>query len=239
MFKVFVFDNYDEISAKASEIVLEKLKEKRVVLGMATGSTPEGLYKKLVEAYKKGQSFAHVTTYNLDEYVGLAQDHPQSFYHFMQEKLFKHIDVKAENIHIPLGSGPLEHISADYEALIAKDPQDLQILGLGSNGHIGFNEPGTTFESTVHVVRLKKQTRQDNARFFKDIDEVPTYSITMGIKDILRAKEILVIATGENKAQAVYQMIHGEANVVFPCSALQDHADVVVLLDKEAASLLK
>lgn len=239
MFKIHVLKNSDEVSQKATEIVLSKLKRDKVVLGLPTGSTPEGMYENLVKAHKAGQSFAHVTTFNLDEYVGLDPQHPQSFNHYMHERFFNHVDIDEKNIHIPSGTEQMEHVCADYEALCAKNPQDLQILSLGSNGHIGFNEPGTNFESTAHVIRLKKQTRTDNSRHFKSLDEVPTYAITMGIKDILRAREILVLATGENKAQAVYQMINGAPNEVFPCTALQNHADVVVLLDEEAASLLK
>ena len=239
MFKIHVLKNYEEVSEKAAEIVLSKLKRDKVVIGLPTGSTPEGMYAKLVDAHRNGQSFSHVTTFNLDEYVGLDDCHPQSFNFYMHDKFFNHVDIAEENIHIPNGTDQMEHVCADYEALLAKNPQDLQILSLGSNGHIGFNEPGTLFESTTHVIRLKKQTRTDNARHFNSLDEVPTYAITMGIKDILRAREILVLATGENKAQAVYQMIHGVSNEVFPCSALQNHADVVVLLDEEAASLLR
>lgn len=238
MFKIFVLDNYEEVSKKASEEVIKVVEKGNVTLGLATGSSPVGMYKLLVEAHKNGLSFNQVTTVNLDEYVGIRREHSQSYYHFMFEHLFKHVDVKYENIHIPFGQDSSEKMIQDYEEFLSNHPQDLQVLGIGSNGHIGFNEPGTSFDSTVHVIELKKETREDNARFFDSIEDVPTHAITMGIKDIMRAKEIVFIATGEKKAQAVYEMIYGKVSEEVPCTILQKHENVIVIVDKEAGKLL-
>lgn len=238
MFKIFVLDNYEEVSKKASEEVIKVVEKGNVTLGLATGSSPVGMYKHLVEAHKNGLSFNQVTTVNLDEYVGISREHSQSYYHFMFEHLFKHVDVKYENIHIPFGQDSSEKMIQDYEEFLSNHPQDLQVLGIGSNGHIGFNEPGTSFDSTVHVIELKKETREDNARFFDSIEDVPTHAITMGIKDIMRAKEIVLIATGEKKAQAVYEMVYGKITEEVPCTILQKHENVIVIVDKEAGKLL-
>lgn len=239
MFKVFVYDDYEGLSQKAFEVMAEVVKQGKVTLGLATGSSPVGLYKRLVEAHKEGLSFKDVQSFNLDEYVGLSKDHDQSYYHFMFEHLFKHVDFNLDNVHLPKGEGSLEEVAAEYESMLSRNPQDLQLLGIGSNGHIGFNEPGTSFDSTVHVIRLKEETRQDNARFFNSIDEVPHFAITMGIKDILRAKKILLVASGKNKAMAIKEMLEGKIREEVPCTILQNHPDVVVVLDKEAASLIK
>jgi len=239
MFKVFVYDDYEGLSQKAFEVMEEVVKQGKVTLGLATGSSPVGLYKRLVEAHKEGLSFKDVQSFNLDEYVGLSKDHDQSYYHFMFQHLFKHVDFNLDNVHLPKGEGSLEEVAAEYESMLSQNPQDLQLLGIGSNGHIGFNEPGTSFDSTVHVIRLKEETRQDNARFFNSIDEVPHFAITMGIKDILRAKKILLVASGKNKAMAIKEMLEGKIREEVPCTILQNHPDVVVVLDKEAASLIK
>jgi glucosamine-6-phosphate deaminase len=239
MFKVIVCEDYETMSQKAFEVMESVVKQGPVTLGLATGSSPVGLYKKMVEAHKEGLSFKDVQSFNLDEYVGLPRDHAQSYYTFMFEHFFKHVDIELKNIHLPKGEGSLEEVADEYENLLAQNPQDLQLLGIGSNGHIGFNEPGTSFDSTVHVIRLKETTRKDNARFFDSLDEVPHFAITMGIKDILRAKKILLVASGLNKAQAIKAMIEGEVHEDVPCTILQKHPDVVVVIDKEAASLLK
>lgn len=238
MFEIHVYENYEEVSKKASEVVLEVLKKEKVTLGLATGSSPVGMYKNLVDAYKNGQSFAHVTSVNLDEYVGIKRNNEQSYYRFMFENFFKHVDIKEENIHIPSGTGEMNEVTRAYEEYLEQHPQDLQVLGIGSNGHIGFNEPGTSFDSVAHVIELKEETRTDNARFFESPDEVPIHAITMGIKDIMRAKEIVLIATGEKKAKAIYEMIHGEVTEEVPCTILQKHPYVVVIVDKDAAKLL-
>lgn len=239
MFKVYVYDDYEGVSQKAFEVMEEIIKQGKVTLGLATGSSPIGLYKRLVDANKNGLSFKDVQSFNLDEYVGLSKNHNQSYYHFMFEHLFKHVDIDIKNVHLPKGEGSLEEVADEYEKLLAQNPQDLQLLGIGSNGHIGFNEPGTSFDSTVHVIRLKEETRQDNARFFSSIDEVPHFAITMGIQDIMRAKKVLLIASGKNKAMAVKEMLEGKIREEIPCTILQRHPDVVVVLDKEAASLIQ
>ncbi len=239
MFKVYVYDDYEGVSQKAFEVMEEIIKQGKVTLGLATGSSPIGLYKRLVDANKNGLSFKDVQSINLDEYVGLSKNHNQSYYHFMFEHLFKHVDIDIKNVHLPKGEGSLEEVADEYEKLLAQNPQDLQLLGIGSNGHIGFNEPGTSFDSTVHVIRLKEETRQDNARFFSSIDEVPHFAITMGIQDIMRAKKVLLIASGKNKAMAVKEMLEGKIREEIPCTILQRHPDVVVVLDKEAASLIQ
>ena len=239
MFKVYVYDDYEGVSQKAFEVMEEIIKQGKVTLGLATGSSPVGLYKRLVEANKKGLSFKDVQTFNLDEYVGLSKNHDQSYYHFMFEQLFKHVDIDVNNVHLPKGEGSLEEVAAEYEAMLVQNPLDIQLLGVGSNGHIGFNEPGTSFDSTVHVVRLKEETRQDNARFYKSIDEVPNFAITMGIQDIMRAKQVLLIASGKNKAVAIKEMLEGKIREDVPCTILQKHHDVIVVLDKVAASLIK
>lgn len=239
MFEIFILNSYEEVSKKASEVVLEVLKKDQVTLGLATGSSPVGMYQHLVSAYQKGQSFQHVTSVNLDEYVGINQDHPQSYYTFMFEHLFKHVDIKKENIHIPSGLGNNEHSTNEYELFLQAHPQDLQVLGIGSNGHIGFNEPGTSFDSTVHQIELKKETRLDNARFFSSLAEVPTHAITMGIQDIMRAQKIVLIATGQKKAQAIYDCVHAPISVDIPCTILQKHPHVVLIVDQEAGQLIK
>jgi len=240
MFEIHVLEDYEQVSQKAFEVFKEVLNEPHPVLGLATGSSPVGLYARLVAAYDKGElSMKHVKTFNLDEYIGLDRNHPQSYYTFMYDNLFKHVDVPSESIHIPQGKGALEKLTKEYEALLVQNPQDIQVLGLGSNGHIGFNEPGSEWDSVVHVVNLKPETRVDNARFFESIDEVPDFAVTMGIADIMRAKKILLIATGKKKAEAINEMINGELRNEVPCTILQKHPHVVVIVDKAAGSKLK
>lgn len=239
MFKVIVCEDYEAMSKKAFEVMEAIVKQGKVTLGLATGSSPVGLYKNMVEAHRNGLSYKEVQSFNLDEYVGLPRDHAQSYYTFMFEHFFKHVDIELKNINLPKGEGSLEEVANEYETLLAQNPQDLQLLGIGSNGHIGFNEPGTSFDSTVHVIRLKETTRKDNARFFDSLDEVPHFAITMGIKDIMRAKKILLVAAGINKAHAIKEMLEGEVHEDIPCTILQNHPDVVVVLDTEAASLIK
>ena len=239
MFKVIVCEDYEAMSKKAFEVMEAVVKQGKVTLGLATGSSPVGLYKNMVEAHRDGLSYKDVQSFNLDEYVGLPRDHAQSYYTFMFEHFFKHVDIELKNINLPKGEGSLEEVANEYETLLASNPQDLQLLGIGSNGHIGFNEPGTSFDSTVHVIRLKETTRKDNARFFDSLDEVPHFAITMGIQDIMRAKKILLVASGINKAQAIKEMLEGEVREDVPCTILQNHPDVVVVLDTEAASLIK
>jgi glucosamine-6-phosphate deaminase len=236
-----VFKSHAELDAKACELVKAVIQSKpQVTLGLATGSSPVGMYARLVDQVKRGQlSFKHVTTFNLDEYVGLPDNHPQSYLTFMNQHLFNHVDIDRKNIHMPSAQGhDLEANAKAYHDALWANHVDLQVLGVGSNGHIGFNEPGTPVDSTVHVVRMHKQTRLDNARFFASLDEVPEYAISMGISDILRAKKIVLIATGLKKAKAIRELVSGKITVDVPCTILQTHPDVTLLLDEEAASLL-
>ncbi len=237
--KVIVTNNYDEASLEAFKVMKEVVVNKpNAVLGLATGSTPLGLYKNMIEDHKtNGTSYKDVTTFNLDEYVGIDRNHRESYYTFMNTNLFSGLDVPSENVHLPYGNTK-EDCDA-YEKAMENYQVDIQLLGIGGNGHIGFNEPGTSFDETTHIVELQERTRKDNARFFdNDINQVPTHAITMGIATIMKAKKVLLVATGENKADAVKAMIEGTPDVSCPASALQNHEDVVVILDKAAASKL-
>lgn len=234
--------DYDEMSMKAYEAMKKVLTEKSdATLGLATGSTPVGLYKLMIADYEAGKiSYKDMTSINLDEYVGLPVTHPESYRAFMNRNLFDHIDIKKENTHVPDGLNPDLAAAADaYTAYIAAHPADVQILGIGSNGHIAFNEPGTPFDSHTHVVTLKEGTRKDNARFFdNDIDKVPTHAVTMGLQDIMSAKFIILLASGAGKANAVNAMINGPVSENCPASILQTHLNVLVVTDEAAAYYL-
>ncbi|UUZ97788.1 glucosamine-6-phosphate deaminase [Paenibacillus sp. P25] len=213
----------------------------RAVLGLATGSTPVGIYKEMVEAYRQQRvSFAKTTTFNLDEYVGLERNHPASYYSFMQEHLLGHVDAAPERRHIPDGmAASLEEECRRYDSLLEQAGQiDLQLLGLGHNGHIGFNEPDHALRSGTHVVTLQEKTRQANSRFFSSIADVPTHAITMGVGTILKAKTILLVVRGKDKAEIVRQALQGPITTECPASLLQTHPHVVVLLDSEAGGSL-
>ena len=190
--KVVITENYEEMSKKAAEVIKDIVKNKKdAVLGFATGTTPIGLYQELAKANKKGEiSFKDVKTVNLDEYVGLPKEHNQSYDYFMKDNLFNHIDIKIENTNLPDGyAKDLDKECARYTALLNSMPQDCQLLGIGSNGHIGFNEPGTAFDSTTHIVNLTENTIKANSRFFDSFDDVPKQALTMGISTILNAKK--------------------------------------------------
>jgi len=240
MFKIHVYDTYDEASQKAFEVILDVVKSGPVTLGLATGSSPVGMYARMVKDHEQhGTSYKNVTSYNLDEYVGLPKGHPQSYLTFMNENLFDFVDIPRKNIHMP--SAHTEDLKAEalaYSKAVLTAKVYLQVLGVGSNGHIGFNEPGTPFDSITHVVALKDETRQDNARFFNDLSEVPEYAVSMGITEIMAAKKILLIATGKKKAVAIRSMVKDPISTDSPCTILQKHPDVTLVLDKEAASLL-
>jgi len=241
VFEIHIYDTYEQVSEKAFEVMKEVvLSNPQAVLGLATGSSPVGLYQRLVEDHKVNHtSYKDIVSYNLDEYVGIAQSHEQSYYTFMFDHFFRHIDIQTKNIHMPIGiSSDLQGYAEKYELELEKHVQDIQLLGIGSNGHIGFNEPGTSFDIGTHIVDLKKQTLIDNARFFDSLEDVPKQAMTMGIQDILRAKKILLIATGDKKAHAIYGMIKGPISENVPCSILQKHPHVIVILDKEAAKEL-
>ena len=210
------------------------------VLGLATGSTPLGVYKLLAEYHQAGVDFSRVITFNLDEYIGLAPDHPQSYRYYMEENLFSKINIKQENTHVPSGIAPdLEAECRRYEEAIRQAGGiDLQLLGIGSNGHIGFNEPGTPFDSTTQIVDLTESTIRDNSRFFDSPDEVPTQAVSMGIKSIMQAKSIVLIASGGSKADAVCAAVHGPVTPEVPASVLQLHPSVTIVVDQAAGGRL-
>jgi glucosamine-6-phosphate deaminase len=241
MFNVVIADDYDLVSSEAFKIMRSVLTKEKTVLGLATGSSPVGLYKKMIADHNSNNtSYKNVITFNLDEYIGIPRNHEQSYYTFMHENLFDSLNIPEENIHIPRGDcEDMEAECARYEEELSKYVIDLQVLGIGSDGHIAFNEPGVSFDSLTHVMELTEQTRRDNARFFDDdINEVPTHAITMGLASIMKASKIIVIATGANKADAVYGMVKGPKSSDCPASILQDHDDVTVILDHAAASRL-
>lgn len=232
--------DYQEMSQKACEMVISVVRTKdNPVLGLATGSTPEGLYKCLIEQYKSNQvSYKNVTTFNLDEYVGLAGNDPNSYRFFMDNKFFNHVDIPKENTHVPNGvATDLEREVLDYEKSIQEHGGiDIQILGIGLNGHIGFNEPGTPFTSRTHIVELDETTRNANARFFSSIDEVPTQAITAGIETIMESKKVVLLVSGEAKAETVTKLLNGEITENFPGSILHKHPDVTIIADEAALS---
>ncbi len=209
------------------------------ILGGATGSTPLGLYAELVRRNKAGKiSFKDVKTFNLDEYVGLDGSHDQSYRYFMNKNLFEQIDIDIANTHVP--SGIVTENCADYDKEIeAAGGIDLQLLGIGVDGHIGFNEPGTPLDSLTHVVELEESTRVANSRFFKSIDEVPTHAVTMGIKTVMNARAIILMAIGKSKAEIIAKTLQGPICTEVPASILQLHPFVEFYLDPEAAALLK
>ena len=211
----------------------------RAVLGLATGGTMEPVYRALVRAHRVGLSFAGVTTFNLDEYVGLPPDHPQSSRRYMQRHLFDRADFDPGRTHVPRGDIAADRASAAYEALLAdRGPVGLQLLGLGRNGHIGFNEPGSAHDSRTREVRLSDSTLEANSRFFGAGERPPRTAVTMGIGTILDARAIVVLAVGDSKAEAARDMLCGPRDAGCPASALQRHDDVTVILDAAAARLL-
>ena len=239
---VCVYPNGDLAAVAAAVLIAGQVIDKpKSVLGLATGSTPLPIYRELISMWPRGViDFGSVTTYNLDEYVGLGPDHPCSYRRFMQENLFSHINVQQSNIHIPNGlAQDVDAECAAYDAAIAAAGRlDLQLLGLGANGHIGFNEPAAVFTTHSYCVRLSEQTLKDNRRFFEDGAPMPTHALTMGIASIMQAKRIVLVATGKNKAAAVRAMIEGPVDPMVPASILQMHRHATILLDADAASLL-
>lgn len=239
--KIIVTKDYDKMSEKAFEIMSGVVKSNpRAVLGLATGTTPLGLYKLMTADCKdNGTSYKKIRTVNLDEYAGLDITSPQSYVYFMRENLFKGLDIPLENTNIENGkAADAEAECARYNALLSELPRDIQLLGLGSNGHIAFNEPGTPFGTQTHVVKLAESTVRDNSRLFEKIGDVPTSAFTMGPKNIMQSKKVLILAYGENKARAVYEMVNGEVTESCPASILQLHPDCTLIVDEKAASLL-
>ncbi|HLF20684.1 MAG TPA: glucosamine-6-phosphate deaminase [Bacteroidota bacterium] len=239
---VIIKDSYEEVSKEAAKIVSDRIRKKpNLVLGLATGSTPLGLYKELIRMHKEeGLSFAKVTTFNLDEYIGLPRTHDQSYFYFMWENLFKHLDIHRRFIHVPDGmANDIEAHCEWYENEIKHwGGIDIQILGIGGNGHIAFNEPGSSLGSRTRIKTLTDQTVKDNARFFKSMDEVPKYAITMGIGTIMEAKEVILMANQPNKADAIKAAIEGPVTHMTPASIIQMHQKAYIVIDKDAASKL-
>lgn len=240
--RFYVTEDYAQMSRRAASIIAAQVASKPdCVLGLATGSSPVGAYENLVKWNKDGIiSFSEVRSVNLDEYIGLSPKHDQSYRYFMQSNLFDHIDIKPENTNVPNGlAADPEQAALDYEKIIASmNGVDLQLLGLGHNGHIAFNEPCDEFIMDTHVVDLTESTIQANARFFASADEVPRQAMTMGIRSIMKAKKILVVVAGADKAEAVYKSFAGPVTPQVPASILQLHSDMTVVGDKAAMSKL-
>ena len=241
--RIIVCENYEEVSKKAAQMILSQVTLKpNSVLGLATGSTPIGMYENLVSLNKKGDiDFFFFLTFNLDEYYKLHKENDQSYHYFMYKNLFDHININPENIHIP--NGMTDDVDAEcerYDELIKEaGGVDIQVLGIGNNAHIGFNEPTINFEKGTHLVQLEDSTIEANSRFFDNIEDVPKKAITMGVGSIFKSRKIMLIATGENKAEAIYNTVYGKVVPEVPASILQFHSDIVLILDKEAAKLLK
>lgn len=241
--EAFVCRSYEELSRKAALAVANVLNTKpNAVLGMATGSTPLGLYQELVRMHEEESlDFSQVTTFNLDEYVGLPVTHDQSYHYFMHENFFKKVNIPNSNIHIPSGT------TSNYQAFCQWYEQrikecggiDVQILGIGSDGHIAFNEPTSSLASRTRLKTLAQQTINDNARFFDKAEDVPIYGITMGVGTILEARKLVLVANGENKADAIAKAIEGPVTSMITASALQLHPDVDIFIDEAAASRLQ
>ncbi|NLF72610.1 MAG: glucosamine-6-phosphate deaminase [Candidatus Anammoximicrobium sp.] len=241
--EIIISDTYEEMSKAAARAVARLLNSKpNAVLGLPTGSTPVGVYKELARMHKnEGLDFSRVTTFNMDEYVGLPKDHSQSYHYFMQENLFKHINIPPQNIYIPSGTTDnADAFCAWYEQRIEEcGGIDMQLAGVGSDGHIAFNEPTSSLGSRTRIKTLARSTIEDNARFFEKVEDVPIYGITMGVGTILDARKILFLANGANKADAVAKAIEGPVTSMITASALQLHPDVTAYLDREAASKLE
>ena len=240
--KIYVSEDYKDMSRKAANIVsAHVILNPACVLGLATGSTPIGMYKQLIDWYNKGDlDFSQVKSVNLDEYVGLAPTHDQSYRYFMQSNLFDHVNIVPDNTNVPngLAENAAEECRRYNEVIHTLGPIDLQLLGMGHNGHIGFNEPADAFELETHVVDLTDTTIQANARFFASADEVPRQAMTMGIQTIMQAKKVLVAVSGKDKAEIVKKAFTGPVTPNVPASILQMHPDVILVGDKAALSLL-
>lgn len=241
--KVIVMKNAYDISVEASGMIVKQINNNRgSVIGFATGASPVETYKRIIESYEKGDvTLKHITTFNLDEYVGLTKDNPNSYYYFMMDNLFGKTDVDENNVNFLSGTAEdMDQECKRYSEQIKKSGGiDIQILGIGTNGHIGFNEPGDKFADGPFCVKLTQSTIDSNKKYFEAHgDTMPEYALTMGIGDIMRAKRIVLIATGESKAQAIKELVEGEVDSSCPATILKLHSDVTVLLDEAAASLL-
>lgn len=241
---VLLKSSYEELSREAARIVASAVRNKpAVTLGLATGSTTQGMYKELVRLHEEeGLDFSKVVTFNLDEYLGIGVEHPQSFHRFMRENFFDHVNAGAANIHIPDGTigGDYEEYCISYERAIRDAGGiDLQILGIGRNGHIGFNEPTSSFGSRTRLKVLTNETLEDNRKYFSIEEKMPECAITMGIGTILEAKKIMLLATGSAKAETVAEAIEGPITASVTASCLQLHPDVTFVIDEAAGTLLK
>jgi glucosamine-6-phosphate deaminase len=240
--RIVIEEDYQAMSRKAARVIADLVARKPYcVLGLATGSTPLGLYRELVQMSQQGLDFSRVTTFNLDEYFGLGPEHEQSYRYFMEVNLFDKLKTRPHRTHVPDG------LATDVDAYCAWYEQeirdaggiDLQLLGIGSDGHIGFNEPGSSLGSRTRLVVLTEETIKDNARYFDSPDEVPCYALTMGVKTILEARQCLLLASGVHKAKMVALAIEGPITAQVTASALQQHSDTIVILDEDAADLLE
>lgn len=240
---VEIVKDYDALSERAAEIVAARVRRKPdSVIGFATGSTPLGLYRRLVSLYQeRGLDFSKVTTFNLDEYVGLPPTHDQSYHYFMWHHLFRHLNVNPARVYIPHGmADDIDYFCKWYEEQIEKAGGiDLQLLGIGSNGHLAFNEPGSSLGSRTRIKTLTAKTVRDNARFFSDRAEVPRFAITMGIGTIMEARKLLLLASGESKADAIRATLEGPITAMVPSTIVQLHQYAHILIDEAAASKLE
>jgi glucosamine-6-phosphate deaminase len=240
--KIIEASDYQGMSRKAANIIsAQVILFPRSILGLATGSTPLGIYRQLIDWYQKGDvDFSEVTSVNLDEYCGLSPANPQSYHYYMKQNFFSHINIRPEKTFVP--NGLAEDINAEcvrYDKLISSlGGIDLQLLGLGNTGHIGFNEPDENFNKMTHKVTLKQKTISDNSRFFDSIDEVPKYAVTMGIKVIMQAKKILLIVNGANKAEILERALYGPVTPEVPASILQLHPNLAVVADSDAMKII-
>ncbi|MDO4754110.1 MAG: glucosamine-6-phosphate deaminase [Bacillota bacterium] len=241
--EIKVYKDYQAMSEAAAEMIKNEMKQdNHIVLGLATGSTPIGLYQKLAESCAAGEiSFQHASSYNLDEYVGIPMDHPESYHTFMNENFFKHVDFPKGATHVPWTDGvnPEVDCRAYDEAVQKAGGIDIQVLGIGGNGHIAFNEPDESFTEETHIAYLDERTIQDNSRFFDSMEQVPKSAITVGMGVIMKARRVIILANGANKADAVYKMVHGQIKPQVPASILRLHPNVTLLLDEDAARKLK
>lgn len=241
--KIIIAKNYNEMSELAAFEVAKSIKENpEIVLGLATGGTPMGMYKELIKKYEDGEiDFSKVKSINLDEYVGLSGENKESYRYFMNSHLFNSVNIDINNTFVPNGlANDICSECKEYDNKIEElNGIDLQILGIGGNGHIGFNEPNDFLEVETHVTNLKKETVEANARFFNSIDEVPKQAITMGLGGIMKAKKILLIASGEEKAEAIKSLLSGKITTKIPVTMLQAHGDVTVIVDEAAGRLIK
>lgn len=236
--RVIICNDYEDLSNQAAKLVASQITLKPdSVLGLATGATPVGMYQKLVEMYNNGElDFSKVTTFNLDEYYPISRANHQSYYYFMNEHLFSKVNINLENCYIPNGeAADPEAECRRYEKLMAKAGGiDLQLLGIGENGHIGFNEPDNSLNCSTHLTRLTENTIEVNSRFFKNKADVPAYALTMGISGILKSKKIILLASGSKKHNAVRELLNEDINTLVPATMLKVHPDVVLVCDREA-----